>query len=468
MQASKLLWLKKAVSLLLLLILLAAGTAIAQDKKPKPKTRILFLLDASGSMLAKWENSDRMNIAKNLLAGLVDSLERFDNVEVALRAYGHQHGRERNDCKDTKLEVPFAANNAAAVKKKLTQLIPRGNTPITYSLEQSAGDFPEDPRSRNVVILITDGLESCNGDPCAVSLALQKKRIFLRPFVIGIGIAPEYEQQLNCIGQYFNAADVKTFENVLTEIITQTLSETTVSVELQDENGRPVETNVNMTFLNSLTGLPEYNFVHYLNAQGKPDMLDIDALMPYDLVVSTTPAVVERSLSIKPGRHNVIKVKAPQGTLYLRQDGPSPYGQLQAIVRQQGEMRTLNVQPFGDRHKYLSGKYDLEVLTMPRIYLKDVELKQGQTKTVTIPPPGQLSVSSQMQGYGSIYTIDEHGVQKWLCNLPENNSKVIIPLQPGNYKLVYRMKTAQSSKFTDVQDFNIKSGATTNVKIFNR
>ncbi|MBC5775098.1 VWA domain-containing protein [Pontibacter sp. KCTC 32443] len=461
-------WFRKVGILLLLLVLTATGMAIAQDKKPKPKTRILFLLDASGSMMAKWENSDRMSVAKDLLAHLVDSLERFENVEVALRAYGHQHGRELNDCKDTRLEVPFAVKNAGTVKKKLGEIIPRGNTPITYSLEQTAKDFPEDPRARNVVILITDGLESCNGDPCAVSLALQRKRIFLRPFVIGIGIEAEYEKQLNCIGQYFNAADVKTFENVLTEIVTQTLSETTVSVELQDENGRTVETNVNMTFLNSLTGLPEYNFVHYLTSQGKPDMLEIDALMPYDLVVNTTPVVIERDLKIRSGRHNVIKVKAPQGILYLRQDGPSPYGQLQTIVRQTGEVRTLNVQPFGDKHKYLTGKYDLEVLSMPRVYLKDVELKQGQIKTITIPPPGQLSISSQMQGYGSIYTLDENGTQKWLCNLPENNSKVTIPLQPGNYKLVYRMKNAQSSKFTDVQDFNIRSGATTNVKIFNR
>ncbi|MBB6611189.1 VWA domain-containing protein [Pontibacter sp. Tf4] len=461
-------WLKKTGLLLLLLVLSATITAIAQDKKPKPKTRILFLLDASGSMMAKWENSDRMSIAKNLLAELVDSLDRFENVEVALRAYGHQYGRERNDCKDTKLEVPFAADNAATVKSKLSQIVPRGNTPITYSLEQTAKDFPDDPKARNIVILITDGIESCNGDPCAVSLALQKKRIFLRPFVIGIGIDAEYEKQLNCIGQYFNAADVKTFENVLTEIVTQTLSETTVSVELQDENGKSVETNVNMTFLNSLTGLPEYNFVHYLKDNGKPDMLEIDALMPYDLVVNTTPIIVERSVTIKPGRHNVIKVKAPQGILYLRQDGPSPYGQLQTIVRQNGETRTLNVQPFGERHKYLSGTYDLEILTTPRIYLNDVEVKQGQTKTVTIPIPGQLAISSQMQGYGSVYSVDENGSQRWLLNIPENNSKVTIPLQPGKYKLVYRMKTAQSSKFTDVQDFEIRSGATTNLRIFNR
>ncbi|WP_187261989.1 vWA domain-containing protein [Pontibacter beigongshangensis] len=457
-------------ALICFLLLFAAGRlAVAQEARQKqPVTRILFLLDASGSMLAKWEESDRMAVAKKLLAGLTDSLEQYQHLEVALRVYGHQFGRERNECKDTRLEVPFAANNKEAIQKKLEQIVPRGNTPITYSLEQSANDFPDEKGARNVIILITDGLESCKGDPCATSLALQRKRIFLRPFVIGIGIEAGQVEELNCIGQYFNAADVRTFQKVLTEIVLQTLSPTTVSVELVDGSGKPVESNVNMTFLNALTGQPEYNFVHYKDASGKADKLDIDALLPYDLVVHTTPPVVARSLGIKPGRHNVFPVTAPQGELHLRQDGPSPYGQLAAIVRQQGSEQTLQVQNFGSRHKYLVGKYDLELLTLPRIYMKGVEIKQGQPTPITIPQPGQLNIPSDLQGYGSIYSLEEDGTQRWLHNLPEQSSRITLALQPGNYRLVYRMKSAHASKFTDVKDFTIRSGATTTVKIFNR
>jgi len=460
-------WRNTFAAFFFLLMLSAGGSLFAQEESPRRKTRILFLLDASGSMYAKWENSDRMTVAKQMLAQLADSLDRFAHVEVALRVYGHQYGRERNDCKDTKLEVPFAEDNSGAIRSKLEQIVPRGNTPITYSLLQSAGDFPAD-KSRNVIILITDGLESCGGDPCATSEALQKKGIFLRPFVIGIGIEQQFEKQLSCIGQYFNAADISTFENVLSEIVTQALRPTTVSVELLDEEGRPKETNVNITFLNALTREPAYNFVHYMNSQGKTDVLEIDALLPYDLVVNTTPPVVSRSLFIRPGRHNIIKVKAPQGVLYLRQDGPSPYGQLQAIVREKGAEKTLHVQPFGSRQKYLAGSYDLDILTTPRIYLKGVDIKQGQTNTITIPQPGQLAVSSQVQGYGSLYQVDEQGQQQWVCNLPEDNSRITLALQPGKYKFVYRMKSAQASKFTDVQDVTIRSGATTTVKIFNR
>ena len=213
---------------------------------------------------------------------------------------------------------------------------------------------------------------------------------------------------------------------------------------------------------------PEYNYVHYKSGDGKPDMLEIDALLPYDLVVNTTPTVVERNISMRPGKHNVVKVKSPQGTLHLRQNAPSPYGALAAIVKPHGTEQTLHVQQFGEQHKYLAGKYDLEILTMPRIYMKGVELKQGQTNTISIPPPGQVAIASHMKGYGSIYLIEENGDQRWLYNLPEENSNVTLALQPGNYRLVYRMKTAQASKFTDVKDFSIRSGATTTVKIFNR
>jgi len=73
-----------------------------------------------------------------------------------------------------------------------------------------------------------------------------------------------------------------------------------------------------------------------------------------------------------------------------------------------------------------------------------------------------------LQGYGSIYTITDNGQQTWIYNLPEANSKINLPLQPGKYRLVYRTKFANGSQFTDVQDFSIKSALTTTVKLFTK
>ncbi|MFA1771263.1 VWA domain-containing protein [Rufibacter glacialis] len=430
------------------------------------KTRLLFLLDASGSMMAKWETSQRWDVAKTMLARMADSLDSYANLEIALRVYGHQSAANLKNCKDTKLEVPFAAHNAGQIKKRLQQITPKGNTPITYSLEQSANDFPQDPNARNVIIIITDGLESCGGDPCATSLALQKKRVFLKPFIIGLGDDPGYAQQFGCMGQYYNASDIKTFRQVMDNVISIALKKTTVSVELTDEAGKPVETNVNMTFLNNVTGIPEYNFVHYLDAAGKPDKLEIDALLTYDLVVNTVPAVELRGLNIKPGQHNVFRVKAPQGYLYLRQDAPTTYGTVTALVRQKGSPQLLQTQRFPSQHKYLAGTYEVELLTLPRIR-QTVTIKQGQATTITFPPPGALNITQDLKGYGSLYLLHQDGSQEWLWNLPEGSSKISLPLQPGRYRVVYRIKTAKGSQFTDVKNFSIHSNLTTTIKLYN-
>jgi Ca-activated chloride channel family protein len=151
------------------------GQSVNQQALPE-KTRILFVLDASGSMNAQWGNDQsRMDVAKNILTRLVDSLRVNPKLELALRVYGHRYSRQSNNCNDSQLEVPFGMNNHSAIISEIKDLTPRGVTPITYSLLQAANDFPPRSGYRNILILITDGVESCGGDPCEASISLQKK-----------------------------------------------------------------------------------------------------------------------------------------------------------------------------------------------------------------------------------------------------------------------------------------------------
>ena len=456
-------------ALLLLLFISRAGAAQnAASAKPKV-TRILFLLDASGSMMAPWEGQPRWNVAKRMLSKMADSLNAYPNLELGLRVYGHQFPNADKNCEDSRLEVPFAPRNAAAIKQKLAGLKAQGNTPITYSLEQSANDFPTDKSSRNVLLLITDGLESCNRDPCAASLALQRKRVFLKPFVIGIGAERDFGKQLECLGQYYNAAEVATFRTVMNDVIIKTLSKTTVAVNLTDVAGKPVESNVNLTFVNNVTGQPEYNYVHYRDAQGHPDVLDIDALQSYDLVINTVPPVRQVNIPITPGRANVLTYKTPQGTLRLLSPllTPNPYGTLRAVVRTP-DRATVTAANFGTRQKLLAGNYEVEVLTLPRI-VQRLTIKQGQEIAVTYAAPGTLNITSDLKGYGSIYQLNDDESQTWIYSLPDGgSSKMNLPMQPGAYRLVFRTKTSIGSKFTDVRNFSVRSGQTTSVAIFGK
>ena len=229
----------------------AQGTK--EQAKPKPTTRILFVFDASQSMYGRWQSDTKFNIAVKLFSSILDSLRTLPNLELALRMYGHQKQYPPQDCNDTRLEVPFGKDNVTRIKHVLKTTAPKGTTPIAFSLSQAPKDFPPCENCRNIVILITDGLEECGGDPCAVSLELQKKGIVLKPFIIGIG--KNFRDQFECVGTYFDASNETQFRNSLNIIISRSLNPTSIQVNLLDAYGKPTETNVNMTFYDHLSGL---------------------------------------------------------------------------------------------------------------------------------------------------------------------------------------------------------------------
>lgn len=437
----------------------------SEKKDPTKLTRILFIFDCSGSMTDKWEGKPRMDVAKQVLTQLVDSLKDVPHVEIALRAFGHEWDKRYNNCKDTKLEVGFKKGNSETVKAKIKSLQPLGVTLIAHSLLQAAHDFPEDKNVRNVIILITDGIESCGGDPCALSLALQKKKIFLKPFIIGIGATEDFQKAFSCMGQYFEASKVKDFRKTLDQILVQTLNETTVVVNLLDIKNKATETNVNISFVNALTGETEYDYVHYIHPNGKPEVVKIDPLLTYDLIVNTIPKVIKTNVSFEGGIENIVKIKTPQGSLLVK-DHHKEYVKLPVLVRGSGNSGTLNVQQAGQKEKYIVGSYDVEILTIPRTYFNNVKINQSLTTILTIEAPGVLNITENIPGFGSIYLVKPSGEHTWIHNLEQETSKTFLAMQPGNYKFVFRSKKAMGSNYTDVQFFTIRSGATTHLKLY--
>ena len=455
--------------LLSILLIISFSAAIGQDynqekEKPPPLTRILFVLDGSQSMYGRWQSDIKMNIAQNLLSNLLDSLKDVDNIQLALRVYGHQKTYPPQDCNDTRLVVPFANDNALRIKNQLRYIKPKGTTPIAFALEQSAGDFPACDNCRNIIILITDGLEECGGDPCAVSADLQKRGIALKPFVIGIG--RDFREAFDCVGTYYDASSEAQFSKALDLVISQALNSTTAQVNLIDAYNKPSETNVNMTFYDHVSGQIKYNFIQTMNSKGLPDTLLIDPLVTYDVVVHTLPPARADSIKITPGQHTIIPVNTPQGRLRLKMEGTTLSSRnLQAIVRRQGRMETINVQQFGQTENYIIGDYSLEILCLPRIYVEDINIAQSSTTTVEIPVPGIAVIQKTALGYGSLY-VERDNELIWVYNFRENPIQESLILQPGRYRVVFRAKYSSRAAFTIEKRFRITSGKTTNVKIF--
>lgn len=451
-----------------LLLWVFGYSVVAQNKiqqKLPEKTRILFLIDASGSMMEEWQrpNQTRWTVAKSIMSKLVDSLKQNTNLELALRVYGHKSPQEQKNCKDTWLEVPFKARNHSLIVNKLQEIKPKGVTPITYSLEQAANDFPAGPGYRNIVILVTDGIESCGGDLCAMSQAMQKKGVFLRPYIIGLGL--QSEKTLECAGKYVNADTPGKFYDVLNEAIESSFAKTTVSVGLLDASNRPTESNVNVTFINRQTGLPMFDFVHYLDRLGRPDTMQIDPVVEYDIVVNTVPPIVKRDVKIDIGKHNVVTIPAAQGNLVVQQEGRRD-NNLQTIVRVKDEHASVNVQASNLPFRYLTGSYNIEVLTLPRRTF-EVDIQANKTRTILLPTPGVVNFNTISPGYGSLYEMKPDGSQQWVCNVNDLKSQFALTLLPGEYKIVFRVRQTTGSKYTAFKKFTLNPGQTLIVNVFN-
>ena len=116
--------------------------------------------------------------------------------------------------------------------------------------------------------------------------------------------------------------------------------------------------------------------------------------------------------------------------------------------------------------KYIVGKYDIEILCLPRILVKDVEVTQSHTTFVEIPAPGIAVIQRSTNGYGSLYIEEKKGLT-WLYNLKDNQQQQeTLYLQPGNYRVVFRPKYSNSSSYTEEKSFRVESGQTTNVKMY--
>ncbi len=273
---------------LFVILFLLLNAIYAFSQKPVVKTRILFVLDVSGSMMNPWNSTNRFRVSKAVISNLVDSIQKTPNLEMGLRVFGSMSPLSANDCKDTKLEAPIRANNAQTIKSRLNNLKCNGITPIAYSLEQCANDFINTPGNyRNIVILITDGIESCDGNACEVSKKLQAKGIFLQPFIIGLGLTKEAAITFECVGRYDDAQDEIGFKKSLKSVMNTILNSSTSQINLLDENGKPSESNVPISLYDNSAGILRYNFIHTLNARGNPDTLQLDPVNRYDMIVHT-------------------------------------------------------------------------------------------------------------------------------------------------------------------------------------
>lgn len=206
---------------------------------------IEYILDASGSMNETVNGEMKIEIARKTLTDLVEKLPSDAaevDLNVGLRIYGHRTGASEAPevgCKDTALEVPIRGVDTALIKGRIAGLKARGRTPIAYSLLQAKDDFPPAGEGvENIIILVSDGKETCGGDPCATAKELHASGIKVKIHVVGFDIKREERAQLECIakaagGTYFAADSAASLSEALNKAQEQVLKKESTSVRIK-------------------------------------------------------------------------------------------------------------------------------------------------------------------------------------------------------------------------------------------
>lgn len=177
---------------------------------PAAAQRVQIVLDVSGSMRASAGGTTKIEAARQAVRITVDALDVSSNV--ALRLYGHRLPADPKEasCSDTELVIPFGPLDRQRFISAVQAAQPHGQTPLAYALEQAAADFGDAPDGTAAVILVSDGEETCGGDPAAVACALAARGLELTVHTVGFDVDPAARAQLQAIasctgGEYRDA-----------------------------------------------------------------------------------------------------------------------------------------------------------------------------------------------------------------------------------------------------------------------
>jgi Ca-activated chloride channel family protein len=202
-----------------LVLVLGFVLAISAGENVRAAERAIIVFDASGSMWGQIGGETKISIAQKTLAEVLADVPAA--LELGFVAYGH---REKGNCADIELMVPPGAATGNEIAAAANRLTPLGKTPISDAVRQAAIELRY-THDKATVILITDGIETCEADPCAVAAELERSGVDLTVHVVGFGLSQEEGRQVSCLaentgGEYFSAGDADALADALETTVT--------------------------------------------------------------------------------------------------------------------------------------------------------------------------------------------------------------------------------------------------------
>ena len=203
------------------LVIILASMSLSFASETRAEGNVLyFILDASGSMWERAGGKPRIVIAKETLSNLIEQTPA--QIRAGVTVYGH---RRKGDCSDIEEIVSLKNLDPMAkfrAKERISSINAMGKTPITDSIQQTV-DRLKGEEGESTIVLISDGLESCGKNPCALTKKLKSAGINFVMHVVGFGLMDHQKKKLACIadaggGTFFTADNASGLLEALTVV----------------------------------------------------------------------------------------------------------------------------------------------------------------------------------------------------------------------------------------------------------
>lgn len=431
-----------------------------------PTQDLEIILDASGSMWGQIKGEPKIGIAKRVLIDLVDSLKDRKDLALGIRVYGHQSHRKEKNCKDTKLEVPFGTPNPGKARALMKRVNAQGQTPIAYSLLEAKKDFDLAAKRKRTIILITDGLESCDGDPCNVAKQLAASGVDLKIHVVGFDLGPAEMAKLKCLvgpsgGLLLAAGDAAQLKKALGEVIKKALGGLLRVVALREN--KPIRGAIEVypagrkeRLVYDRTAIKDTD----PGTELKDGVYDVKVI---DEEIETRPTVMLTGIKIEGGKTVEKKVDFSGGTIKitaLLNDKPFT-AKIKVYKKDTGEEVASTDTSVDNPQivKILPGTYDIKVTDQWRMQQEpSVTYSAVQIDPATIVEKtarfaeGSLKVGATKGGKpldAAIYVYKQGTGDRQASSDTSANNPETIPLVPG----VYDVKVTDAWGTDEVKEF---------------
>lgn len=424
------------------------------------KTRLLLIMDCSNSMWDHWQSGSKIKVTQQVLLSFLDSISRQHDVDVALRVFGHLN----KDQFGTRLEVPFGSDNIYRLRSKIKTLVPQGGCTAAAALTDALSDFPATGSSRNLILIITDGMDDCDAEICDVARQVQLSGVVVQTFVLGIGNGAFHHA--DCAGSVFPVPNEEDYFKTLYDIFRLSGRKAPVVLNMVDASGNLYETEHPVAFYDHRTGNIRQGTIYSVDSKLHPDTLLMDPLLTYDMTVFTHPPLRRESMQFSVDHVNNVDIIVSEGTLKVQYSGQRPLWQLSpvdVIVRRAGGERVA-AQEMAETGQYLAGRYDVEVQTLPVTTLRNVEVRGNAATELSVPMPGML-VLSKPKGVttGAIFRLRDGNVE-FTTDLNPSTAGERLLLQPGQYEVVLHPQNATKYDKVQTKRFVIESSQTTKIQ----